>query len=45
MARKRSRPAAAMQGGLEPVHKRCWACDGPLGMVYHPARTVAMLDG
>ena len=45
MARKRSRPAAAMQRFLEPARKRCWACEGPLWMVYHTARTVALLDG
>jgi hypothetical protein len=45
MARKRSRPPAALQRFLEPARKRCWACDGPLWMVYHTARTVAMLEG
>ena len=45
MARKHSRPAAAMQRFLEPARKQCWACAGPLWMVYHTVRTVATLDG
>ena len=45
MARKHSRPAAALQRFLEPARTRCWACAGPLWMVYHTVRTVATLDG
>ena len=45
MARKRCRPAATLQRFLAPAHTRCWACDGPLWVIYHTARTVAMLEG
>ena len=45
MARKRSRPAATLHRFLEPARRRCWACAGPLWMVYHTVRTVATLDG
>jgi hypothetical protein len=45
MARTHSRPAATMRRFLAPLRTRCWACDGPLWVIYHTTRTVATVEG
>jgi hypothetical protein len=45
MARKHARPAATHQQTLEPLHRTCQACGGPIRMAFHSHRTVTTLEG
>lgn len=45
MPRRAPRPAATSHRLLEPQHRRCWLCDGPLWVAYHSHRTVTTLEG
>lgn len=45
MPRHEPRPAATSHRLLEPQHRRCWLCDGPLWVAYHSHRTVTTLEG
>ena len=45
MARRTRRPTPTHQQLLEPVHRRCPQCEGPLWAVYYTRRTVTTLSG
>lgn len=45
MPRQDPRPAATSHRLLEPQHRHCWLCHGPLWVAYHSHRTVTTLEG